>query len=103
MAGEVCGALSGGALAIGLLYGQDEEEAVTYLTEQFMHRFEERNGAIRCRDIIGFNINTIETSADLSSLKGLLKFGFRGGKKMCNGVVSSPVEALLEELEEWES
>jgi C_GCAxxG_C_C family probable redox protein len=103
MAGEVCGALSGGALAIGLLYGQDQDEAALHLTEQFMHRFAERNGAVRCSDILGFNIGSIDTAADLNSLKGLLMFGVRGGKKMCNGVVSSAVEALLDELEEWEA
>ena len=103
MAGEVCGALSGGAMAIGLLYGQDDKEIVTHLTEQFVHRFAERNGAVRCSDIIGFNIGSIETKADLNSIKGLLMFGMRGGKKMCKGVVSSAVEALLEELEEWEA
>ncbi len=103
MVGEVCGALSGGALAIGLLYGQNEDEAVPHLTEQFMNRFAERNGAVRCSDIIGFNIGRIGTTADLSSIKGLLMFGMRGGKKMCNGIVSSAVEALLEELEDWEA
>jgi len=103
MAGEVCGALSGGALAIGLLYGQDQDEAVPHLTEKFMHRFAERNGAVRCSDIIGFNIGSIDTTTDLSSLKGLLMFGVRGGKEMCNGVVSSAVEVLLEQLEEWEA
>jgi C_GCAxxG_C_C family probable redox protein len=103
MVGEVCGALSGGALAIGLLYGQDDDETVTHLTEQFVHRFAERNGAVRCSDIIGFNIGSIETAEDLNSIKGLLMFGMRGGKKVCNGVVSSAVEALLEELEAWEA
>ena len=103
MAGEVCGALSGGALAIGLLYGQEDEEVVNHLTEQFVHKFSEQNGAVRCSDIIGFNIGSIETKANLKSIKGLLTFGMRGGKKMCNGIVSSALEALLEELEEWEA
>ena len=58
---------------------------------------------MRCSDIIGFNIHSIETKADLKSIKGLLTFGMRGGKKMCNGVVSNAVEALLEELEEWDA
>ncbi len=101
MAGEVCGALAGGVLAIGLLYGQDEDEAATHLTEQFMRRFAERHGAVRCADIIGFNFSSIEDDADLTSLKGLLTFGIRGGKKMCDGVVSGAVEALLDELEGW--
>lgn len=103
MVGEVCGALSAGAMAIGLQYGQEDDEAVKYLTEQFMHRFTARNGAVRCSDIIGFNIGSIENAADLKSIKGLLMFGMRGGKKMCNKVVGSAVEALLEEMEDWET
>jgi C_GCAxxG_C_C family probable redox protein len=103
MVGEVCGALSGAALAIGLLYGEDQDEAAIHLTEQFMQRFAEQNASVRCSDIVGFNIGSIDSAADMRSLKGLLMFGIRGGKKMCNKVVSSAVEALLEELEEWES
>ena len=37
MAGEVCGALSGAVLAIGLIYGEDQEEAVPHLAESFMN------------------------------------------------------------------
>jgi C_GCAxxG_C_C family probable redox protein len=102
MAGEVCGAVSGAVLAIGLLYGKDQAEAATHLTEQIMCRFAEQNGAVRCSDIIGFNLGGIDTAADLDGIKGLLIFGFRGGKKMCNGVVSSAVRVLLEELNDWE-
>jgi C_GCAxxG_C_C family probable redox protein len=103
MVGEVCGAASGAVLAIGLLYGEEQDEAATYLTEQFMQRFADQNGAVRCSDIIGFNISTMETSANFASLKGLLRFGMRGGKKMCNGILSSTVEILLDQLEEWEN
>jgi C_GCAxxG_C_C family probable redox protein len=103
MAGEVCGALSGAALAIGLIYGQEDVELVHHLTEQFMRRFADRNGAVRCSDIIGFNIGRVNDHVDLSSIKGMLQFGVRGGKKMCKGIVAASVEALLEELEDWES
>ncbi len=103
MAGEVCGALSGAALAIGLIYGQEDVELVHHLTEQFMRRFADRNGAVRCSDIIGFNIGRVQDHIDLRSIKGMLVFGARGGKKMCNSVVVNSVEALLDELEEWES
>ena len=103
MTGEVCGAASGGVLALGLLYGEDQDEAVTHLTQQFMQRFADRNGAVRCVDILGFNFSSMDTDADLSSIKGLLTFGFRGGKKMCEGVVSSAVEELLDQLEDWEA
>ncbi len=103
MAGEVCGAVSGAALAIGLLYGEDQDEAVTHLTEQFVHRFAEVNGAVRCIDIVGFNISAVEEDIDLSSVIGILTFLARGGKRHCSGIVSSAVEVLLDQLEEWEA
>ena len=94
MAGEVCGTVSGAVLSIGLLYGEEQPEAATRLTEQFMRRFAERNGAVRCIDIIGFNIG---------SAKDFRMFLARGGKRACNKVVRNAVEVLLEELNEWES
>jgi C_GCAxxG_C_C family probable redox protein len=102
-AGEVCGAVSGGVLALGLLYGDQEPEAVTYLTEEFVKGFEERHGALRCEDLIGFNFSSMNSNVSLGSLKGVLKFGMRGGKRVCNGFVSSAVEVLLDQLEDWES
>ncbi len=93
MMGEVCGAVSGGVLAIGLYYGQDYSEAVGTKTEEFVLRFTELNGAVRCSDITGM---------DLKSGKGFLLFFARGGKKVCNGVVSSAVQVLLEQFNEWE-
>jgi len=103
MAGEVCGAVSGAALAIGLLYGEEQPEAATHLTEEFMRLFTERNGAVRCIDIIGFNIGSMSTGPDVKSVKNLLLFLAKGGKRVCNGVVRSAVEVLLDQLEEWES
>lgn len=59
---------------------------------------------MRCRDIIGFDVNSMEEgNADLSSLKGLLTFGLRGGKNMCDEVVGSAVEELLDLLEDWDA
>jgi C_GCAxxG_C_C family probable redox protein len=103
MAGEVCGAVSGAALAIGLLYGEEQAEVATHLTEEFMHRFAERNGAVRCIDIIGFNIGSASTEFELGSVKDFLLFLARGGKRACNKVVSNAVQVLLEELNEWEA
>lgn len=103
MAGEVCGAVSGSVLAIGLLYGQDQPEAATHLTEQFMHRFSEKNGKVKCIDIVGFNIGTVNTGFEVNSPKDFFMFLARGGKRVCNKVVGNAVQSLLEELEDWES
>ena len=100
MAGEVCGAVSGAALAIGLLYGKEQNEAVTHLTEQFVNRFREENGALRCIDIVGFNISSMDDGMELSDMKGIIA---RGGKRHCNKFVSNAVQVLLEQLNEWEA
>ena len=92
--GEVCGAISGAALAIGLLYGQDQPDAARHLTGEFMRQYTEQNGAVRCIDITG---------VDMSSVMGLLLYLVRGGKKKCNRVVGGAVQVLLELLEYWES
>ena len=78
MAGEVCGAVSGAVLSIGLLYGEEQPETATHLTEQFMRRFAERNGTVRCIDIIGFNIGSASTEFEIGSAKDFLMFLARG-------------------------
>lgn len=103
MAGEACGAVSGAVLAIGLLYREEQPEAATHLTEEFMRRFAERNGAVRCIDIIGFNIGSASTDFEIGSAKDFFLFLALGGKRTCNKVVRNTVEVLLEELNEWES
>jgi C_GCAxxG_C_C family probable redox protein len=103
MAGEVCGAVSGAVLAIGLLYGEDHPEVATQLTEQFMRWFAERNGAVRCIDIIGFNVGSASTGFEIGNVKDFVLFLARGRKRTCDKVVSSALQVLLEELNEWES
>ena len=102
MAGEVCGAVSGAVLAIGLLYEEDQAEAATQFTEQFRRRFAERTGAVRCIDIVGFDISSATTSGEISDVKQLFLWLARGGKRACNKVVSNAVEVLLEELNQRE-
>ena len=102
MAGEVCGAALGAVLAIGLIYGEDPELA-THLTEKYMRRFQERNGKVRCVDIIGFNVGSADPGLEISSKKDFLLFLARGGKWGCKKVVRNAVEILLEQLNEWES
>lgn len=62
--GEVCGAVSGAFMVIGLKYGktraEDEEtkEKAYSLVQEFADRFSSRNGAIRCRELLGCDIST---------------------------------------------
>ena len=64
--GEVCGAVSGTIMIIGLKNGQSVAEdtaskASCYAkTEEFIKAFKEKHGTILCRDIIGIDISTEE-------------------------------------------
>jgi len=54
---DVCGAVSGAVLVIGLKYGSDK--AVCSLkTEEYINIFKEKNSSIICRDLLGCDIST---------------------------------------------
>jgi len=63
---EVCGAVSGGVMAIGLKYGRGEAEDKSRTedcyqrTRQFLAAFKQRHGSIRCRELIGCDLLTPE-------------------------------------------
>ncbi len=56
---EVCGAVTGGILALGLKYGRGEKddrsrtEATYAKTRELMRRFEARHGSCICRELLG--------------------------------------------------
>ncbi|MBU2054840.1 MAG: C-GCAxxG-C-C family protein [Proteobacteria bacterium] len=64
--GEVCGAVTGGMMAIGLKHGHTEAKdketkAKTYgCVRDYAGRFRARNGSILCRDLLGCDISTPE-------------------------------------------
>ena len=64
--GEICGAVSGAVLVIGLKYGQDIAEDKTakdtcnHKTVEFMNLFKTNNKSVVCRDILGFDLSIKE-------------------------------------------
>ena len=57
--GEVCGAVTGALMVLGLKYGSsnpDEEEAVREASQALMKRFEEKNGSLLCRELLGYRL-----------------------------------------------
>jgi C_GCAxxG_C_C family probable redox protein len=59
--GEVCGAVTGALLTLGLARGADTpagKEEIYRLSQEFMRRFEEKHATLLCRDLIGCDINT---------------------------------------------
>lgn len=67
--GEVCGAVSGAIMVLGLKYGQvgDDEagnKAIAYeKTNEFMERFKRENGSYICKEILGCDVSTDEGRA----------------------------------------
>jgi C_GCAxxG_C_C family probable redox protein len=67
--GEVCGAVSGGLMALGLRYGsatpsREAKERAYRAAREFVARFEARQGAFRCRDLLDCDISTAEGYAE---------------------------------------
>jgi C_GCAxxG_C_C family probable redox protein len=72
--GEVCGAASGALMALGLRFGsasedKDAKERAYTVAAEFVRRFEERAGALRCRDLIHADMTTPEGLADARERK----------------------------------
>lgn len=89
---EVCGAVSGAVLVIGLKYGSDNVDSKTFCntkTEEFITMFREKNKSIICRNILGCDITT-----QLGKEKALAEQYFT---TVCLYMVVSAAE-ILEEL-----
>lgn len=92
---DVCGAISGGIIAIGLKHGRGEgqDKAATEETYQkvreLMSRFEAKHGTCNCRALLcGCDLNTPECLQHFKE-NDLLN-------KTCKGCVLTVVEALEE-------
>lgn len=91
--GEVCGAVTGALMALGLARGSArvEEKDNTYrIAEEFLERFRERHGSILCRELIGCDISTPD---GLQSAREQQVF-----KIICPGLVEAAVEIVYESL-----
>lgn len=97
--GEVCGALSSGVLIVGLVHGRDDakdkkaKEATLAKAGEFVRRFADVNGAIRCRDLTGLDVSTDE---------GVQEYYLRNlqdGK--CSNIVGNSVRVIMGLLSEW--
>ena len=90
--GEVCGAVSGAIMVLGLKYsqmGDDEAEnkAIAYeKTNKFMERFKSENGSYICKDILGCDISTDEGRAYAKENNSF--------EKICPRMVKSAVNIL---------
>jgi C_GCAxxG_C_C family probable redox protein len=64
--GEICGAVSGAFMAIGLKFGRTQAEDTpardrTYeVVTQFIQKFENLHGSIICKELLGYDLSTEE-------------------------------------------
>ena len=105
--GEVCGAVSGGILAIGLdLAGRYRDTAVLRFlaikfTQKFMRDFDKEFGAVRCRDIIGHDISDCLIPGDEkypAFIKDLVEGKLRPCDDLIRFAIMYPLPSEQEEL-----
>jgi C_GCAxxG_C_C family probable redox protein len=61
--GEICGAVTGALLVLGLAHGADApagKETIYRLSQEFMRQFEEIHSAILCRELVDCDVSTPE-------------------------------------------
>lgn len=72
--GEMCGAVSGALMVLGLEYGHfhmnaPEEKGNAYkMAEDFMNRFIEKNGTVVCRELLGYDVSKPEDMVKIKEL-----------------------------------
>ncbi|MHA2428572.1 MAG: C-GCAxxG-C-C family protein [Candidatus Hermodarchaeia archaeon] len=57
--GNVCGALTGALMALGLKFGDDREKA-NEVAGKFLSEFKSLHGSIICSELTGHNLSTVE-------------------------------------------
>lgn len=93
---EVCGALSGGVLAIGLKHGRGTQGDRTQTDETYVKvrelfaRFEAQHGATTCRALLGCDLRTAEGMQHAKE-QGLFD-------SICKACIRTAVEAVEEIL-----
>ena len=94
--GEVCGAVSGGALAIGLIKGPAENQQhfqeIMSLVQDFRGRLEVEMKTISCRVLTGMDLTTP------GGLEELMKSG--NGETVCVPAVDTAYRLVMEVLKE---
>ena len=97
--GELCGALMGGVLIIGLKYGADvPDDEIKYAcyakTSKFVQAFKAANGSAHCRELIEIDLTVDD---EFQSYKALnLK------EEVCSGVVFKAVQEFMALITEWQ-
>lgn len=98
--GEVCGAISGALMVLGLKYGQcrsedHEGKARAYaVTDEFIRRFRDIRSSIICRDLLDYDLSKPE---DMAIIKEQNLF-----RTLCPRIIADAVEVLESILADYE-
>lgn len=96
--GEMCGAVAGALMVLGLKYGHfhmnaPEEKGYAYRkAEEFMNRFIEKKGTVVCRELLGYDVSKPE---DMAKIKELELF-----KSTCPQMIQCATEIVEQMLRE---
>jgi C_GCAxxG_C_C family probable redox protein len=91
--GSVCGALTGGIMAIGIKYGTNEssvdkrKKAYEFARELY-HQFEREHGSVFCRELIGYDLSDPDQFARAHESNVL--------EEKCSVYIREIVQAMLE-------
>ena len=78
--GEMCGAVSGALMVLGLKYGHchsenEEEKGRAYrISEDFMNRFIQKNGTVVCRELLGYDLSEPEDMKKIVTFPSAKRF-----------------------------
>lgn len=98
--GELCGAVSGALLVLGLKYGHchsenTKEKSNAYkIGEDFMNRFTDKQGTVVCRELLGYDLSKPE---DMKQIKELNLF-----KTACPKIIRCATEIVDQMISELE-
>ncbi len=93
--GQVCGALSGALMVLGLQYAgarPEDKERIYRIAREFMGQFEEQHGSMICKELLGGDISTpagLQAARD----KGVFK-------TICPALVDATALALTSYLDD---
>jgi C_GCAxxG_C_C family probable redox protein len=93
--GQMCGALSGAIMVLGLSQGSEPDETqarkkVSESVRELVRRFEQRNGTALCRELLGADVSTKEGQRKIKEDEL--------AKKLCPKFVKDAAEILGELL-----
>ena len=91
----LCGALAGGIMALGVVYGRNSSEnspkKIYALSERLVRDFEKQFGSRNCSDLLGCDISTREGEAVFEAKKL--------GKTRCLDITVKTTELVMQVLE----